>query len=187
MARRKQQPATADGSTTHEASMQGQPGVGFVRFWVSNCEMREVQKLEPPAGQPAPKAFPIEIAMAAGVKVSREGPAFSILTLAAKGDPHYRPYEVTVEVVGEFVAAPGQQVDLASFCKEVAPNILFPYARQIVDRLTADGRFGPLRINPLNVRAILSQSKWEQNPNNPSEHASVPQPPSSRSPSASQE
>jgi hypothetical protein len=30
-----------------------------------------------------------------------------------------------------------------------------------------------LIFNPLNVRAILSRSKWEQNPTNPNEHATA--------------
>jgi preprotein translocase subunit SecB len=186
VARRKQQPKTAPPiAAIGEDATSGQSGVVFVRFWVSKCEMSEVAKLEPPPKEKTPNRFPIELAINAGVKVSSEGPAFSILTVAAKGDPHYRPYEVAVEVVGEFVAQQGHQADMILFCREVAPTILFPYARQIIDRMTSDGRFGALRINPINVRAVLSRSQWEENPTNPREQANVPRRPSSQSPSAS--
>lgn len=186
MARRKQRARRPRADVpAPEASSQGDAGVAFVRFWVSRCEMSEVTKLEPPSDQPAANRVAIEVTVAAGVKTSPDGPAFSILSVAAKGDPRYRPYEVTVEVVGEFVAEQSPQADLIAFCKEVAPTILFPYARQIIDRMTSDGRFGALRINPLNVRAMLSQNMWQKNPTNPSEHANATRQPSSRSRSAS--
>ena len=47
---------------------------------------------------------------------------------------------------------------LGSFC----PNVLFPYAREIVDSLVVKGSFPPLMLNPVNFDAIYQQSLVEQ-------------------------
>ena len=47
---------------------------------------------------------------------------------------------------------------LGSFC----PNVLFPYAREVVDSLVVKGSFPPLMLNPVNFDAIYQQSLVEQ-------------------------
>ena len=47
---------------------------------------------------------------------------------------------------------------LGSFC----PNVLFPYAREVVDSLVVKGSFPPLMLNPVNFDAIYQQSLAEQ-------------------------
>ena len=47
---------------------------------------------------------------------------------------------------------------LGSFC----PNVLFPYAREVVDSLVLKGSFPPLMLNPVNFDAIYQQSLAEQ-------------------------
>ena len=47
---------------------------------------------------------------------------------------------------------------LGSFC----PNVLFPYAREVIDSLVVKGSFPPLMLNPVNFDAIYQQSLAEQ-------------------------
>ncbi|HAK50374.1 MAG TPA: protein-export chaperone SecB [Gammaproteobacteria bacterium] len=47
---------------------------------------------------------------------------------------------------------------LGSFC----PNVLFPYAREVVDSMVLKGSFPPLMLNPVNFDAIYQQSLAEQ-------------------------
>lgn len=141
-------------------------GVIFKRFWVAQALMREIPEEPRPEDEPA--AYPITLDMSIAIKVAREEPvAFAGLTVDVKGDPRSKPYEVRVEIVGEFRAIPGQSPDLGEFCREVAPTILFPYVREIVDRLTRDGRYGTIRLDPLNVRAVLAHGTWKPMPVSP--------------------
>ena len=47
---------------------------------------------------------------------------------------------------------------LGSFC----PNVLFPYAREVIDSLVVKGSFPPLMLSPVNFDAIYQQSLVEQ-------------------------
>ena len=42
------------------------------------------------------------------------------------------------------------------------PNILFPYARQVVASLTADGGFRPVLLNPVNFAAMYREQQHRQ-------------------------
>lgn len=46
------------------------------------------------------------------------------------------------------------------------PNILFPYARQMVSSLTANGGFQPLLLNPVNFAAMY-RARQDQQPAEP--------------------
>jgi preprotein translocase subunit SecB len=49
---------------------------------------------------------------------------------------------------------------LNEFCRTAGPTILFPYVREIVHKLTADGAYGPIRLDPINVQAALATAEW---------------------------
>ena len=47
---------------------------------------------------------------------------------------------------------------LGSFC----PNILFPYAREVIDSVVTKGSFPPLMLSPVNFDAIYQQGLAEK-------------------------
>src|SRR5881392_1114839 len=82
------------------------------------------------------------------------------MTVKVKPDPRAKPYDIELEVAGYFSLKHGTTADLQSFCQTLAPAILFPYIRQIVDRTTMDGRFGNVLLDPMNMMAAIDPSKW---------------------------
>ena len=44
----------------------------------------------------------------------------------------------------------------------VAPNILFPYARETVDNMVIKGGFPPLMLAPVNFDALYQQAMAQQ-------------------------
>ncbi len=67
-------------------------------------------------------------------------------------------YLVEVQQAGIFSVSglDGAQLDktLGSFC----PNLLFPYAREVIDSIVVRGSFPPLMLAPVNFDAIYEQS-----------------------------
>ena len=67
-------------------------------------------------------------------------------------------YLVQVEQAGIFFIQSMEEHErlqlLGSFC----PNLLFPYAREVIDSLVTKGSFPPLMLSPINFEAIYQQS-----------------------------
>jgi preprotein translocase subunit SecB len=138
-----------------------QPEITFRRFWVPRAAMREVPKVEIPEGEKSPERFPLELGIAVKVLVSDEKVGRVLLKLSVKGDPRTKPYQVEVELVGEFVARDSTREAVAEFCRDAGPTLLFPYARQIIDRMTSDGFYGPIRLDPIYLRQMLVEQGWQ--------------------------
>ena len=71
-------------------------------------------------------------------------------------------YLVQVEQAGIFLIQSMEEHArlqlLGSFC----PNLLFPYAREVIDSLITRGNFSPLMLSPINFEAIYQQSLSEK-------------------------
>ena len=67
-------------------------------------------------------------------------------------------YLVQVEQAGIFLIQSMEEHErlqlLGSFC----PNLLFPYAREVIDSLVTKGSFPPLMLSPINFEAIYQQN-----------------------------
>lgn len=87
--------------------------------------------------------------------------AIVTLKIGITGDPKWMPYFVEVDVVGVFTCTAGFPKQFDSFTKVNAPTILFPYVREMVFRLTTDGPFGAIRLDPINVASVLGQNTWK--------------------------
>jgi preprotein translocase subunit SecB len=92
-----------------------------------------------------------------------------------------------VGIAAAFQAENASEAELLAFSRVAAPSILFPYVREMVHRLTSDAPRGQVRINPINVAALLNQSDWQIVRAETAVTSSEPSPPSEQSPSASQE
>ena len=102
--------------------------------------------------------------MRAGVSLLSGGNAEVKLGIALKSDPLVKPYEIELDVVGLFDTPNGTPEQLIDFCRSVAPNILFPYIRQVIDKTTSDGRYGEVRLDPANLSALLPADQWVEEP-----------------------
>jgi preprotein translocase subunit SecB len=79
----------------------------------------------------------------------------------------------------------GNDDEFQRFCRVSAPNILFPYAREHVSRLTSDAPNGIIRLDPVNFSGFLQPSRWMASGGSSS--PTEPSPPSGQSPSAAPE
>ena len=84
------------------------------------------------------------------------------MTVTASTEDDQLMYLVEVQQAGVFLVDGLEENarlhTLGSFC----PNVLFPYAREVVDSLVVKGSFPPLMLNPVNFDAIYQQSLVEQ-------------------------
>jgi len=77
-------------------------------------------------------------------------------------DPTRQPYSLRVSLSGVFVAPEGtESAEFETFCKKAAPVILWPYVRSLVSAVTTDAPFGPIRLDPLNMTAVLAEEGWK--------------------------
>jgi preprotein translocase subunit SecB len=69
---------------------------------------------------------------------------------------------VEVQQAGIFFAAGIEEDSLKQILATVAPNILFPYAREAIDALVVKGGFPPLMLAPVNFDALYQQAMAQQ-------------------------
>ena len=86
-----------------------------------------------------------------------------VLVLTVEATQEDKPaFVVEVHQAGVFTVRDfeGEQLEqlLATFC----PNILFPYAREVIDSLVVKGSFPALMLTPINFEALYAQQKLAQ-------------------------
>lgn len=88
----------------------------------------------------------------------------AITAAAAQDDEQDKTTYFLVEVVqgGLFTLRHIPEQDLGPLLGIECPNILFPYARQVVASLTADGGFRPVLLNPVNFAAMYREQQHRQ-------------------------
>jgi len=69
---------------------------------------------------------------------------------------------VEVQQAGIFFAMGIEDEPLKQILATVAPNILFPYAREAIDGLVVKGGFPPLMLAPVNFDALYQQAMAQQ-------------------------
>jgi preprotein translocase subunit SecB len=156
----------ATGPAAAQTADQGAqpPQFKFDRFGVTRAVFQEVPKTELPEGEKPSGQLRSNL----GVKVT-VGPGHAEVRfgMTVLPDPRFQPYEIHVEVVGMFSTDNGTDEQLGDFCRANALAILFPYVRELINRISADGRYGSVRLNPANVVALLSESSWSTEPSLP--------------------
>jgi preprotein translocase subunit SecB len=134
----------------------------FVRYWVDKAIFKELPRETPKDGEQKPERIPTQIVINVGAGV-HEDLKRGQLTLEAKvtPDPKWRPYEIEVAVTGQFEAASDEVTSeqLNMFFRMNVPIILFPYVREVVHRITSDGRYGQVKIDPMNLQLPLESWK----------------------------
>ncbi|HET9835144.1 MAG TPA: protein-export chaperone SecB [Rhodanobacteraceae bacterium] len=66
-------------------------------------------------------------------------------------------YLAEVQQAGIFVAVGFPQEELGAILGSYCPNLLFPYARQMVSDLVQNGGFPPLLLQPINFDALYAE------------------------------
>ena len=68
-------------------------------------------------------------------------------------------YLAEVEQAGLFGIAGFSEPDHAGIIGSYCPNLLFPYARQIISSLVQDGGFPPFLLQPINFDALFAEQQ----------------------------
>lgn len=71
-------------------------------------------------------------------------------------------YLVEVQQAGVFLIQGPEGDDLERLLGSFCPNLLFPYARELVDSLVSRGSFPPLMLAPVNFDGIYDQVKAQR-------------------------
>lgn len=83
------------------------------------------------------------------------------LTVTTKADEE-TAFLVEVQQAGIFSVVGIEGEGLRQVLATVAPNILFPYARESIDALVVKGGFPPLMLSPVNFDALYRQALAQQ-------------------------
>jgi preprotein translocase subunit SecB len=135
--------------------------IRFGGVLVKRIMFEELPKTERKAVNPErPDEYSMELGLAVNVTLRSPTSAEVTLVMEIKPDPSIKPYAILVELVGLFSTVDATQEQLADFCRFVAPTTLFPYVREVVSRTTADGRYGAVRLQPMNLLNFLSKGDW---------------------------
>lgn len=126
------------------------------------------------------KDLSLEIPSAPQIFLQREGPQVSIELHSASAQLSEGVYEnvVTITVTAKLedktaflveVAQAGifqihnvPQDSLDAILGVTCPNILFPYAREVVSDMVSRAGFPPVLLNPVNFEALYMQQKQQQ-------------------------
>jgi preprotein translocase subunit SecB len=133
-----------------------QPGISLERIFLKSAKFSH--RSDPLA--PLPEAMrrkggsiDLEIEMSG----SDDGGA--ALVLRASNDPKddCARYDFVVEMVGVFEPIAGaENMRTSEYARTNGLALMFPFVRETVANLTSRGRFGPLWLNPTNIRALFT-------------------------------
>lgn len=96
-------------------------------------------------------------------RISDEGVFEVVLSLTVTtkvGDK--TAYLVEVQQAGIFTVAGFNEQDMGGMLGSYCPNVLFPYAREVVSDLVAKGSFPQLILSPVNFDALYAQHLAQQ-------------------------
>jgi preprotein translocase subunit SecB len=147
-----------------------QEGVRFARVLTKSVEFAEFNTHVVPSASVETTNVALEMNVSIGRAVQGDNMVAEVtLGVVMTPDPGRQPYRVSIVMAGLFVA-PEDANDEAfdEFCKRAAPVIIWPYVRALASTITTDGRYGPLRLDPVNLTAFLTK-QWSV----PSESATV--------------
>lgn len=92
-------------------------------------------------------------------KIDDQGNFEVVLTLTVTAKAGEKTaFLIEVQQAGIFLVAGVEGEPLRQILATVAPNILFPYAREAVDNLASRGGFPPLMMAPVNFEALYRQA-----------------------------
>jgi preprotein translocase subunit SecB len=138
-----------------------------IQFTGLLTRMVSFTELPPPEGgaEPLAPGARADVQLQFTVGISRgetEDATIGEVTLdtSATPDPKHQPYLVRIIMTGVFQAPRVLSAEgFDEFCKRGAPVIIWPYVRAMMSFLTADGRFGTMRLDPVNLSGFLRRDE----------------------------
>ncbi|CAN5139738.1 hypothetical protein BH09GEM1_BH09GEM1_19610 [soil metagenome] len=101
---------------------------------------------------------PQQIHIALGLTPLNDGTAYLVqTTVNSLASDDSRLYDFTVTMAGIFEQQLAIKVLSQDEIVEVGAAILFPFVREALANLTIRGRFGPVWLNPISVRAVAAR------------------------------
>jgi preprotein translocase subunit SecB len=140
-------------------------GIGHIFLVGAGFKHRD-NLLEVPANT---RVGPQQITVGIQFGILNEGEAYFVqLTVNSVQDDPAALYDFSVTMGGIFEQGPAVKELSHREIMEIGGTILFPFLRETVANLTQRGRFGPVWLNPFNVRALAQSA--EQNESAESEN-----------------
>ncbi|TSA57018.1 MAG: protein-export chaperone SecB [Methylophilaceae bacterium] len=151
----------AEQTTENQALEQNQaPGFGIEKLYVKDLS------LELPN---APQIFTERDAPQIGIEISNsaskidEGIYEVILTITVTSKiAEKTAFLIEVAQAGIFQVRNVPEENLEIIFSITCPNILFPYAREVVSDLSVRAGFPPVVLSPINFEALYAQQKQQQ-------------------------
>lgn len=136
--------------------------VGHVRLEDLHCKKANFEQLFVPSGRLAPD-LPIPMKVSLGFRDTGDGPVAVEFSLTVQHDRDAgQPYNVEVVYVGRFgIGDLPEGLTRENFARTNAAAIMFPFVRATIADITMRGSVGPLVLPPVNVVAMLQESRRE--------------------------
>lgn len=141
---------------------------GHIRLENLFCRASEFEQVAVPSGamseveRPEP---PDEFQMGISLTARERGEHRADVQLSVMIEPdeeNDQPYAVHVAYVGQFSFGDlPESLSREGFVGRNAAAIMFPFVREAIGNLTSRGAYGPLWLPPINVVAMLEQSRQE--------------------------
>ncbi len=131
----------------------------FLRVVVRELALKTLER-EGPEG-PRPPQVPVKLAVNLSIYMSPDGRQSEVrYDVTLTPDPRWQPYEVRLVLSGFFgTPEEGRVDDLGDFSQKAAPNILWPFVRDHVYRITGDGLYGPLLLDPTYLGQMIAAAQ----------------------------
>ncbi len=156
--------AENDNTNTQAAGQQGQqpqgPMFALQRIYLKDSSFESPKAPDVFKGQWAPK---INFNIGTRNNKLADGVYNVVLTLTVEAKQEDNTaFLCEVQQAGVFTCAGFADTDLERVLATVCPNILFPYAREVIDSLVVKGSFPPVMLAPVNFDAVYAQAKQQQ-------------------------
>ncbi|MFO1377288.1 MAG: protein-export chaperone SecB [Steroidobacteraceae bacterium] len=143
-----------------EAAAPGAPGIALQNVYIKDVSFEAPQGPFVPAQSQDPKVG-LNLGSATNSLGGDVHEVVLTVTLEAKTG-EIPVYLVEVKQAGVFVVRGYSADDTRRILGAFAPNVLFPYARQVVSDMITKGGFPPFFLPPVNFDAIFEHSLQEQ-------------------------
>ncbi len=151
--------ATADNTTNEAAQQDAQPGFSIEKLYVKDAslEIPNAPQIFTDRTQPQ-----VNIELGNAAQKLDEGifeSAIKVTVTAKIGDKVAFLVEVTQAGIFAIRNIPEENIEM--ILGVTCPNILFPYAREVVSDLVTRAGFAPVLLNPINFEALFAQQKLQ--------------------------
>ncbi len=151
--------ATADNTSNEATQQDAQPGFSIEKLYVKDAslEIPNAPQIFTDRTQPQ-----VNIELGNAAQKLDEGifeSAIKVTVTAKIGDKVAFLVEVTQAGIFAIRNIPEENIEM--ILGVTCPNILFPYAREVVSDLVTRAGFAPVLLNPINFEALFMQQKQQ--------------------------